>query len=268
MNSEMNYTVVIGSDMEDSMREVDPHGWNRVTKDYVLRYFKYGTDAFFFDETIFRHKKETAWQFYENPFEGIDDIYILLTGNNYEYSRDERKAMWFLHDIYRVGIKYQRVHFLKMEMDERQKDTSVPRDLVIERSGYFGKTGGENSIFNAVVFVYEQAYLVTIVLKGFIAKNISQPIIDMFDYSIRLFCESHERPPKYDFISERPRIHLPWRKKLEFDTLRDVMTYTETGLSTPYASFLKDNTNIQDAFSQLEYPNILINFRVLNREFL
>ena len=257
----LNYTVVIGNDLAGSKHRIDSD----------VRYAVYNHDAFFFGEHIFSLGKDLAWKIYNEKFEDVDNIYFLQTGNSYEYSKSERKAMFFLRKLYNVTMKHQKMFFIKMEVDERQQYTDIPADIKIERSGFMGKTGSSNNIFNAILFVDKQAYLVTIVMKDFVSRHISQPIISVFELMVKSYIEKHG-PLKFNFASDEPRIRLPWQDKPVFDSLEKIICTTKDvttlGDTWEFRKCMTSNPETNDAFSKLEYPNILINFRVLNKDFL
>ena len=255
-----NYTVILGNDMRDSIKEVtnlaNPFESNH---SYVI----FNHEAFVFDEkNIFKYGKDAAWNFYEDPMEDVDEIYILLTRGLYEYARYERKAMWFMHKLFNTTMKHQKLHFIKMEVGFEQECADTPKDIVFTKSGFMCKTESDNSIFNAVVFVNKQPYLITLVLKGFVGKSLSQPIIDAFEKRIELFNQEHGRYP--DFFGVEPKIRLPWKKYPEPDSLVNVINGNDGG----FVEYLVNNTDIQDSFQKLEYQNIIINFRVLSRDLL
>lgn len=249
----LDYTMVLGNDLSEGIRKI---------QGTEIPYVVFDHDAFLFQSHLFASGEDVAWDIFNETFDDVDAVYILLTGNIYEYSRKEQKAMNFLRKLYDVSMKHEKLYFITMQMDERQTCLDIPKDIPLRKSGYLCKTEGENSIFNVVVFENRQAYLITIVMKGFVSKHISQPIIDAFHKLMHRFIQEFtSSAPNFNFTSD-VKFRWPWQPKPKYDTLNMILS------NKMIVEKLMEDPEANETFKNLDYQNIIVNFRVLNKDFL
>lgn len=249
----LDYTLVIGDDMKDSV------GWASTCPDSAT-YVKYGNELFFFDP---RFKDQDVINIYEdeNIISGIDNLVVMIPGNRFNYTSRERKNMERLNKMITVGSNNRTIKWYKMESEFTQKNWALDFPYeTFNKSGFLEKTDGETNIFNMIDFINGQGYLITIATKDFVSMQLTTSIRYTFHWFMY---------PKLHLNFKQPldtELPIPFRKT-KYDKLPFIMDpkYSEVD---SYKAVLRDNKGFAEAFSRLTYKNIMINFHVLSRNFI
>lgn len=240
----LDYTLVIGDDMKDSLEYIG---------NVPAVYFNH--DMIYFDP---RFTREDIYQIYqcEKHAEADNQRFFIFGGRQY-YTSEEIKNMESLNTMILRG-RLHKPYWYKLQMSPMH-DFNAPCDKEINGSGYVHKTDEINgtSIFNMVDYWYETAYLVTILMKGFVGKDLTLPIIEEFRSCLPREKVNYRYPLSTDF-------HIPFLgKKKEYKSLSDIMN---SGVS--FKERIKNNKTFSDAFKELDCKNMVINFHVLDEGFI
>jgi len=151
------------------------------------------------------------------------------------------------------------------------KDFGGPGVIVksMSPSDYVGRTGNFNSIFNMTVTVCGEPYIITVVLNGFVAKNISMPILETArDHIKAVYGAKYFFLDKEDYIDTEKNLAQRLyniitgkaKEDVEYDTLKDVINSNGSFLDD-----LRNNEEFGEAFDELKNKNILINIRAIRK---
>lgn len=254
--SRLNYCATIGKEFEQNTFPL-PNSNNVIF---------FGNDAFVFETDLFSDGKPSAFQ----AFNMLDIIYrrditlyLFLLHGNY-YTKKEYDGINMFAHLNEVFLSNYKVKLVKAAITREQvllpqsPDEPLcgyqpikPQMIEINKSGFLMKTSNGSNIFNMIIIIGRYVFLVTIIMRNFVSREITTSILDTIREVVR---SGHfYRLPQEDSL-----IHFPWCN-YPYDSLKTIMCDI-------FIKNLKDNETMQQAFVKLEDQNILINVRVLGRE--
>ena len=287
---ELDYTVLLGDDLKDSATYISDN----------LIAFRFHNDQFIFNSSWTALDVD---QFYRHLDPKVDECHILgLTQRCFNDKYAGNIAT--ITRMMRCGAQHQRLslygldwkkplhgwNHLKTTYDSATRDLSPPRLSLynnsestennpcnvdaagvksgglgrshgdigaiirwFSKSGYMHTTDDKNSIYNLIEFTGAgHAYILSVVVANFIDKAITKPIERAFLNCIA----ATGREPNFHTGGMR----LPFRK---YDSLKDFLNE-----KIDFREALKEDEEFQNRFTELPYRNVLINMRVLGKEFL
>lgn len=150
------------------------------------------------------------------------------------------------------------------------RDFGIPETVKpMSPSDYIGRTCNFNSIFNMTITVCGEPYIITVVLNGFVAKNISMPILETArDHIKAVFGAKYFFLDKEGYVDTDKNLaqklyNIITGKNKEddnYDSLRYVINSNGSFLDD-----LRNNEEFGEAFGELKNKNILINIRAIRK---
>lgn len=262
----LDYTLVIGNNMENSMESITP-GLKTVPR------VKYNSEMFYFDPSfsdddiarIYEWDCESnllnksLMEIISDDYKETDSHVIIIPGGTFNYSRQEKKNMDKLNKMVTLGSTRNTIQWYKMEASDDQKFKVHFPYKSFNKTGFCGKTDGGNNIFNLIDFIDHQAYLITIVSTDFISKSLTNSIRDAFRKIMPNYAQNYDYPEILFRGFFKP--HL-----INFSDLLNGNSFLLSHQSIK--DVLKNSKEFQKSFSELRDRNIIINFHVLSRNFI
>lgn len=259
--SRLNYIATIGETFEHETYHLNNHN--------TIIFF--GNDAFIFETDMFVDGKESGmWLFKQlNTLPRVSsDFHLYLFLLSGDYSETEFDGINAFAETSKVVLSDYKVNLVKAKFTEKQKEIRISHPdhlflyhayqpikketIDIDHSGFMMKTPNGSNIFNMLIVIGDYLILITVVMRGFISREITTSIIETIRDIVR--SGNFFRLPQEDSL-----IHFPWCD-YPYDSLKEIMS-AETG----FLYKLKQNDTMQKAFEKLEDKNILINVRVIGK---
>jgi len=259
--SRLNYTATIGEVFEGATYSLN----NNNTVIFL------GNDAFIFETDMFIDGKESGiWIFKQmnalSRVPGDFHLYLFLLSG--DYSETEFKGINAFAEVSKAVLTDYKLDLVRARLTNKQKEMRVTHPdygflycgyqpinmetLDIDHSGFMMKTPNGSNIFNMLIVIGDYLILITIVMRGFISREITTPIIETLRDIVKPV--AFFRLPQEDSV-----FHFPWCD-YPYDSLKKIMS-AETG----FLYKLKQNDTMQKAFEKMEDKNILINVRVIGK---
>ena len=259
--SRLNYTATIGEIFEGETYSLN----NNNTVIFL------GNDAFIFETDMFIEGRESGMciskQLNTLPrISGDFHLYLFLLSG--DYSETEFEGINAFAEASRVVLTDYKLDLVRAKLTNRQKEMRLPHldygflyigyqpikkeTLDIDHSGFMMKTPNGSNIFNMLIVIGDYLILITIVMRGFISREITTSVIKTVRDIVR--SGVFFRLPQEDSM-----FHFPWCD-YPFDSLKKIMSE-----KTGFLYKLKQNDIMQKAFEKLEDKNILINVRVIGK---
>ena len=261
----LDYTLVIGDNMVGSL--------HTFKSSPTIPVIHYNHELFYFDP---RFTKQDVMEIYECDIGGVEkvEVYtadgsfetnvgnqpdnhiIIIPGGRFNYTCNERDNWEMLNRVIRMGCNHQGIEWYKMNAswDQKVNRPDIPYKS-FNRSGYMGKTNGENNMYNMIDFIGGVSYVITLVSQDFIKPELTKSIIDCF----RKYMDNMTTNYKYPDSN-----YLNWFNG-PYTPFSSIMI-GEGEFS--FKNFLKHDPYFTKEFRDLAHPNIILNFHVLNKYFI
>lgn len=231
--------------------------------------FFLGNDAFIFETDLFLNGRESGMQLFRElnvlpKFPTDVHLYLFLLS---EYSSKQFDGINAFADISKLLLSDYKVNLVVAKITRDQKRLVQVMDaplgigyqpieketIDIDKSGFMMKTPNGSNIFNMIITIGHYIILITVIMRGFISRDITTSIQETVRSVVKSGC--FFRLPQEDVF-----IHFPW-VEYKYDSLKEIMS-SDFG----FIYNLKQNDTMQRAFEKLEDQNILVNVRVIGTE--
>lgn len=188
----------------------------------------------------------------------VDNIIFIFTDNELQYSADEINRLNKLVSMFHLSKRKEAFvpMFVKSEGDVSW--IKSPMKCVAEENiGYLGKSDNTTSIYTMLSFVAEYTFVISVVGKGFINHDLTNPVRNIFESELNSYlCKQHKG---YSFDNVNIVDKLRGKYYLDFNSCMK---------SSDFVERLKNDELFSSGMNNLDSKNVIVNISITDRRFI